>query len=233
MDNHTQVITADEVVAYLQDHPQFFIDRPDALDSLEIVPSPDGTISLARHQVTQLQHKNTKLQQQLASFIESAQQNSALQTQVHQLCLRLIDTQNFEDLLLQLVSELKQEFYADDVALRLFCVPENSLPSLPARENIALLNADSDDMLVFDGILTQQPVCGRPSHDQRLALFNEQADKIQSFVCLPIGRDPCAGIIAIASFDDNRFHANMATDYLCFLGEIVMRLLKRYRADGG
>jgi uncharacterized protein YigA (DUF484 family) len=34
--------------------------------------------------------------------------------------------------------------------------------------------------------------------------------------------------LAIACYDEGRFHANMATDYLAFLGELLMRLLRTH-----
>ena len=49
-----------------------------------------------------------------------------------------------------------------------------------------------------------------------------------SVACLPLGHEPCVGILAIASYDERRFHADMATDYLAFLGEVTMRLLRPY-----
>ena len=77
-----------------------------------------------------------------------------------------------------------------------------------------------------------QPVCGRLSKAQKELLFADKAAQVQSVACIPLGHEPCAGLLAIASFDETYFHADMATDYLSFLGEVTMRLLRPYHDYG-
>ncbi|MBE9533240.1 MAG: DUF484 family protein [Proteobacteria bacterium] len=228
MGNNKKTITVEDVTAYLKDNPDFFIQQPDVIESLELSASPKGTISLAQKQVERLKNKSSQLNEQLSTLIDNARKNSDLQSSVHQLCLRLMDAQNIDELLPMLTTELKQEFNADEVALRLFY--SNEQTALPeTSENIAQLHADDKSLKAFDGLLSkQQPVCGRLSKAQKEVLFNEQAEDVKSVACLPIGHEPCAGLLAIASFDANRFHADMATDYLQFLGEVIMRLLRPY-----
>ncbi len=228
MGNNKQTITAEDVTVYLKDNPEFFIQQPDVMESLVLSEAPEGTISLAQKQVERLQNKNAQIHEQLSALIENARQNSDLESRVHQLCLRLMDAKGLAKLLPSLVTELKQEFNADEVALRLFYTGDK--PDLPdTSENIAQLHADDKSLKVFDNLLSkQQAVCGRLSKAQKKVLFNEGAEKINSVACLPIGHEPCAGLLAIASFDANRFHADMATDYLQFLGEVIMRLLRSY-----
>ncbi len=228
MGNNKKTITVEDVTAYLKDNPDFFIQQPDVIESLELSASPKGTISLAQKQVERLKNKSSQLNEQLSTLIDNARKNSDLQSSVHQLCLRLMDAQNIDELLPMLTTELKQEFNADEVALRLFY--SNEQTALPeTSENIAQLHADDKSLKAFDGLLSkQQPVCGRLSKAQKEVLFNEQAEDVKSVACLPIGHEPCAGLLAIASFDTNRFHADMATDYLQFLGEVIMRLLRPY-----
>jgi len=225
----TQALTVEQVAAYLQETPDFFIQKPEVLESLQLSTAPEGTISLAQRQVERLQNKNSQLHEQLHALIDNARQNTELQSRVHQLCLRLMDAHGLENLLPMLVSELKKEFNADEVALRLFYSGDTE-PALPTLSgNIRQLHADDDSLQKFDGLLAkQQPVCGRLTKAQKEILFAKQADEVQSVACLPLGHEPCAGLLAIASYDANRFHADMATDYLRFLGEVIMRLLRPY-----
>jgi len=224
--NNKQTVTAKEVSTYLNDNPDFFIQQPELMESLVLSEAPEGTISLAQKQVERLKNKSTALQAKLTILIDNARQNSDLQSRVHQLCLRLMDAKNLEELLPSLIAELKQEFNADEVALRLFYTGEE--PELvETSENIVQLHADDESLKAFDNLLNkQQPVCGRLSKAQKDVLFKEQADEIKSVACLPIGHEPCAGILAIASFDANRFHTDLPTDYLQFLGDVIMRLIR-------
>jgi len=224
-----QSLTAQQVKDYLADHPDFFLQEPEVIDSLQLGDSPEGTISLAQRQVERLQQKNHQLQEQLRILIENARNNTALQARIHQLCLRLMDAPSFGTLLPMLMTELKQEFNADEVALRWFYAGDKA-PSLPETdENIVQQHADADDLRIFDKLLSkQEPVCGRLSKAQNELLFPQKSERVQSVACLPLGHEPCAGILAIASYDEERFHADMATDYLSFLGEVTMRLLRPY-----
>lgn len=220
-------LTAEQVAAYLKKHPDFFTEQPEVLDSLQLSMSPEGTISLAQRQLEQSRQKNETLHTQLNSLLFNARKNTELQTRVHQLCLRLMDAKGLDELLPLLMDELKQEFEADEVALRLFYSGDAkiNLPSL--TDNILQHHVDDERFKLFDSLLAkQQPVCGRLTLAQKTVLFAEKAEQVQSVACLPLGHEPCAGLLAIASFDENRFHADMGTDYLSFLGEITMRLLR-------
>jgi len=231
--NSEQLLTAEQVKNYLQQNSDFFINHPEVLDSIQLANAPEGTISLAQRQSERLQSKNQQLHQQLNMLIENARQNTALQSRVHQLCLRLMDAPSFGTLLPMLMKELKHEFKADEVALRWFYAGDVE-PQLPDMgENIVSQHADADSLRIFDKLLSKQkPVCGRLTKAQKELLFANKADKVQSVACLPLGHNPCAGLLAIASYDEDRFHADMATDYLSFLGEVTMRLLRPHHDYG-
>ncbi len=228
MGDDKKLIETEQVIKYLQQNPDFFLREPEIIESLQLADSPEGTISLAQRQVERLRSKSNQLNEQLHALIENARQNTELQARVHSLCLRLMDSSSLEALFPILMSELKQEFTADQVALRLFYgVKELALPE--GKENIAQLHIDDPALDVFDKVLDKhQPICGRLSIAQRKVLFGEQHKDVASAACLPIGHEPCAGFLAIASHDEDRFHSNMATDYLAFLGEVLMRLLRHH-----
>ena len=229
MGDDKQSLTVEQVIQYLNDNADFFTNNPEALESLQLNESPDGTISLAQRQTQRLQIKMQSLHEQLTALIENAHSNTELQDRVHTLCLRLMDASKIDELLSLLVVELKQEFGADEVALRLF-FNDDDVAKLPKIEgNISQLHVDDKSLKVFDKILSkQEPVCGRLTKAQKTVLFGEQAKDVASVACLPLGHEPCAGILAIGSHDANRFHSDMGTVYLSFLGDVLMRLLRQY-----
>lgn len=233
MGNNQQSLTAEQVKQYLAENNDFFLQHPDAIEELVLGDAPLGTISLAQRQNERQAMKNEQLHQQLQALIDNARENEVLQARIHTLCLRLMDAPTLEALLPLMMSELKQEFNADEVAFRWFYAGEKS-PQLPeTTENIIVQHVDTDNLKVFDKILSkQQPVCGRLSKAQRKVLFGEQSELVKSVVCLPLGHEPCAGLLAIASYDEERFHADMGTDYLNFLGEVVMRVIRPYHDYG-
>jgi uncharacterized protein YigA (DUF484 family) len=228
MGDDKQTLTDEQITGYLLEYPDFFVRNPTVLDKIELSLAPEGTISLAHRQTARLNTKNSQLQEQLQVLIDNARQNMQLQARVHDLCMQLMDAHDLKTLLPILFSTLKQRFNADEVALRLFYgESEHVLPV--NEENLSQLHIDDSDLKVFDKVLDKhEPVCGRLSNAQKSMLFPISNDKVASIACLPIGHDPCGGLLAIASYDQDRFHANMATDYLAFLGEVLMRVLRTH-----
>ncbi|GAB4289556.1 MAG: DUF484 family protein [Methylophaga sp.] len=226
MGNAAKKITLTELKAYLKSHPDVFLQHPELLEHLELQSSPEGTISLAQKQQQRLREKNEQLNEQLRALIDNAHSNAELQQRIHALCLRLLDAEDLTSLIQGLMEELQHEFSAQDVALRLF-YGDQAFVLPETKGNVEQLHADDDKLRSFDNLLSKQkPMCGRLTKVQKQFLFNDKADLIQSAACLPLGHEPCAGLLAIGSDDANRFYADMATDYLSFLGEVFMRLLR-------
>jgi hypothetical protein len=222
----TQSLTAEQVAEFLANNSDFLLQHPELIEKLEFEQVPEGTISLSQRQKESLRAKIQQLQEQLHALIDNARANTELQSQVHNLCLSLMDAADLDAMLLSLVDALKREFNADYVSLRLFYNHE-ALALSTAENNISQLHADAPELKEFDHMLSKQkPVCGRLTTAQKTFLFPQQLELVESIACIPLGHDPCAGLLAIASEDANRFHADMGTDYLSFLGDIVMRLLR-------
>jgi len=223
----TTDLTLPQLEEFLTANPDIFIHQPQLLELLQLNSSPEGTISLAQRQMQRVQDKNHQLTEQLHALIDNAHSNAELEKRVHQLCLRLMDTSDLTELFTLIETELKQEFLADHVSLRIFYQGQHKLKLPQLDMNLVQLHADDSQLRAFDTMLNkQQPACGRLTNAQKSVLFADDKDAIQSVACLPLGHEPCAGLIAIGSVDANRFHADMATDYLRFLGEVFMRVLR-------
>lgn len=222
-----QSVTLEMLKDYLAENPDIFVREPALLEQLRLDDSPEGTISLAQKQRAQLQTRNRRLQEQLDALLENAHSNTDLQQRIHHLSLRLMDCTRNDELIESLVTELQAEFRADAVALRVFC-HDDFKPAVPENlDNVSCLHPDDSSLKVFDHMLSRvEPVCGRLTHEQKSLLFPDDTNAIASAACLPLGHAPCAGILAIASHDANRFHADMGTEYLCYLGEVFMRMLR-------
>lgn len=234
MGDATKEISLSELEQYLQSHPDVFLQHPDLLEVVELHSSPEGTISLAQKQQQKLKEKNKQLNEQLHALIDNAHSNAELQHRVHALCLSLLDTTDLAALIDILAKELQHEFAADDVALRLFYAGNKPFDLPETDANLGQLHADDNKLRSFDNLLSKQnPICGRLTKAQKQLLFNHKSDAIQSVACLPLGHEPCAGLLAIGSEDPNRFHADMATDYLSFLGEVFMRMLRHHTHHHG
>jgi hypothetical protein len=224
-----QPLTAADVAEFLAEQPEFFQDNPDVLDGLALNNAPEGTISLAQRQIENLRKKSTQLQEQLNALLDNAHSNSELQARIHSLCLSLMDTHNLTELLVLLVKELKQEFLAEFVSIRLFTTQQHQYSLESIDENIKQLALTDESLKAFDNVISkQQPVCGRLTKAQKELLFADDAQQVNSVACLPLADKTDVGLLAIASTDANRFHSDMGTVYLSFLSDIVVRLLRQH-----
>jgi uncharacterized protein YigA (DUF484 family) len=59
-------------------------------------------------------------------------------------------------------------------------------------------------------------------------LFGSVADDVQSAAIVPIGSPSSMAVLAAGSADPRRFHAEMGTMFLEFIGEVLARLLPRF-----
>lgn len=233
MGDDNSTITSQQIRDYLLNNRHFLVEHPDILEQLDVATAPDGTISLAQRQMARLQEKNAQLQEQMQTLIENARQNMQLQEKVHKLCLSMMAEHHLTRCLETLVATLKAEFNADEVALKLF-YHDKTYTLEPTDHAIEQTNQITQMNALFDRVLGRhQTVCGRFSQAQKESLFPDNPAKAESMACIPIGQTPCKGLLAIASEDHYRFHADMATDYLTFLGDTLSHILSLHPPHNG
>ena len=61
-------------------------------------------------------------------------------------------------------------------------------------------------------------------------MFGKVADELASGALIPLldpTSDECIALLAIGSVDPRRFHAEMGTTFLRYLGAVLARLLRR------
>ena len=120
-------VTADQVSQFLRSHSHFFEQHASLLTEIYL-PSPhgNGAISLAERQQLAQRDKIRVLETMLAQMIESAQQNDATSTKVHDLSVQLISSLSFVDLQQLIAQTLQQDFGVTQSLLRLWVQPSNS-----------------------------------------------------------------------------------------------------------
>jgi uncharacterized protein YigA (DUF484 family) len=127
--------------------------------------------------------------------------------------LQLIAAPDLERIEAVLRESLCEEFDAEGVTLKLFPVGEGAPTSDP------LVTA------FLDFVDREHALCGPLDAERSNALFREVSEKIHSAALIPIRGEARAGVLAIGSSDPERFSAEMGTDHLDRLGELVSRRL--------
>ncbi len=201
----------DIIVDYLWQHPDFFNYHKDLLAIMTI--SQDS-------EVAALHEENQKLQQQLKQLIQIAKENDKLNQRIQRLIVALTAVTGLDEFFQTLYNNLSKEFNNDKVVLRWFELPGPSLANYPE-----FVEYDAEIFALFENFLeSNQPICGQCPTKTMDYLFPNS--EIGSAALIPLGQ--AQGLLAMGSYDPLRYHSDMATDFLQYLGELVSHLLKMW-----
>ena len=211
----------EQIADYLIRHPDFFERHPDALAAIDI-PHPTGdAVSLIERQVRTLREQSGNYRRQLEQLISVARENDALARRLHRLTLALIETQTFDEVLNTLQDELREQFKADAVEMKLF-----------ASEQLDAHAHEPGPALFTDFLKRARPNCGQLEKAQLEYLFGPQAGETGSAALIPLTAPPMAGVLAIGSRDPERFHQGKSVDFLQRLAEVVSAKLQSAASPG-
>lgn len=211
------------VAAFLEEHPDFFVRHPSLATRLRVPHECGEATSLITYQVDRLREDNRKLRQRLEELLQVARDNDRLADQLHRLTLELMDSQDLDGLLQTLKDGLRHQFQSDLVAIALHPlgteIPEQDALNAGGREAFA------------DLLASAEPRLGRLPPEQAESLFGGAADRLGSAAVVPISDNhQVAGLLAVGSFEAERFHPGQGTIFLRQLGQLAGRALRPYHA---
>ena len=215
-----------DMVRYLRDHPAFFEEHQDVLAGMVLTHESGSAVSLIERQVQILREQKEEQKRKLQSLISTAHNNEKLNNNVNTLILALLDADTLDDVLSIIDHRIRADFEADAIVVKLLASGNEIL-----KEHEELTAWQQPALVIGEKVMTaRQPVCGSFNTEQMQALFDD-AD-IQSAGIVPLAKDEnsknCYGIIAIGSYDPQRFRADMGTLFLSLLGQVLTRILKRH-----
>ena len=216
-----EAIAEDAVVAYLAAHPELFEHHPDLVAELRVPHASGHAVSLIERQVAVLRGQLQTERRRLAHLIARAQDFETLSARLHGLSLHLIAAQDLEHVQTVLRESLCRDFNAEAVVLKLFRLESDA--------------ADPDPTVAAftDFLDREHSLCGPLDTERSGVLFGDQSEAIRSAALIPVRTDAHCGVLAIGSSDPERFGADMGTDLLDRLGEIVSQKLRvLHQIDG-
>ena len=224
MNDTVEKIGAHEVAAWLRRHPTFLKQFPDLALTM-VVPRDDGpTASLASYQLEVLRDKNRELSRRLVDLGANAQINERLAVRTHQLTLALMRQTNAADTLRAMAASLEEDFAGDLVRIVSF----DDVPELVEADWLQVIAKDDAKLAPFHDCLQDgEPICGRLQQEKNEVLYGERVNEVSSTALLPL---PGVGLIAVGSYDPNRFYPGMGTLFLRMMGESLVTGLQRFRS---
>jgi uncharacterized protein len=208
-----------DIKDYLKNNPEFFEQNANLLADIHL-PSPhgNGTISLAERQQLAQRDKINALETMFAELVVNAKENDAIANKIHTFNLRLHQAKNF-DALEQLIShDLPEYFDLSDTCLRIWANPLDS-----RNRNNLVFSLVNDEAKAW-AAAQLSPYCGKPPE---IVADDWFIDPAASMALIPLRAEQTIGFLALASDDEKRFFAEMGTDFLSKIGELVSAALSR------
>lgn len=215
-----------QVVEFLESHPEFFARHQSLLQHLRIPHQRGGAISLVERQTEMLREQNREMRSQLHDLLDAARYNDLQFEKTKRLVLSLLEAETLDQLTDAIEEGLCQDFNGDMTRLVLF---DQSAANVGG--NLKTVSMQAAKTEIAELIDNDWALCGNLSERQRQFLFDERADKVLSAAVVPLVKGNSLGLLAIGSFEANYFHSSMGTLFLNYIGEILSRVLARMLAS--
>ncbi|NNJ71955.1 MAG: DUF484 family protein [Enterobacterales bacterium] len=203
-------LNQEQVLSFLKENPDWLDSQTEILETLS-PKSESGTISLAGRQLDNLRTENRQLKSDIQSYLANARENEQLLNTTFDFCLEL--------LLCATPEELRS--YMQERCQTLFQLPEMRLyiKSGDAQnwqtERRALHDALGDNMP------STEIVTGRLVSSAKQYLFGE-AENVASVALIPLGDDCAAGLLVLASHDEQHFDPQKGDLFLQLIAKSLL-----------
>ena len=245
----TKQISEDDVVAFLERHPDFFLHRDRLLLKLQLPHGKKGTVSLIQKQLTLLREKHQNANKKLTTLVSLAERNEEILNKCRALILNLIAADNPEDFLATMAESFTRDFQCQAYSLIIFddAAPPTDLPETPLSDFVTRVPTETAEQQAASLLKAGTPVLGPLRPAERDFLFRKQGKQINSVVVLPVftasGREEGVGLhaanngaktrrqialLAIGSEDSSYFNADMDTHFLGLVADTLGRLIPKH-----
>lgn len=218
-------LTAEDVCAYLREHPDFLVQHAELVDHLT-PPSHDrgrGVVDLQAFMVDRLRGDIRTLKEQQRELITTTRANLNSQNRIHAAVLFLLDAQNFEQLIQTIATDLAVLLDLDVACL---AVESNGL-DIPHvhRTGVRVVEPGRiDEWLGTRDVVLAADTPGDPE------LFGPGAGLVrsQALIRLQVSSETPEGLLAFGSREPDMFHQGQGTELVCFLARVVERCIRSW-----
>jgi uncharacterized protein YigA (DUF484 family) len=220
----SESLEATAIAAYLEAHPDFFVEHEELLPALRIPHRRGDTVSLVERQMTILRDRNIELRHRLSHLMDVARDNDRLFDKTRRLILALMDANTLEDVVMCVEDSLRQDFQVPFVSLIL--LGDNPMP-------VGRWVTHAEAQVAIGGLLQEEKsVSGTlREHELDFLFGEEQRKQIGSTAVVAISHQGIHGILAIASRDPQHYKSSVGTLFLSYIAEVMGRVLPRFNSS--
>lgn len=215
--------TAEQVVKYLSEHPEFFSQHTLLLEELTLPHESGNAISLVERQVSVLRERNMDMRHRLSKLLDNARDNDRLFEKTKRLVLKLLEAQSTDECLSSLTESFQHHFNIHYTSIILF---DNS----PTRTSQAarVVSIEQAQKHIAALLKSNKAQCGTFSTGENIFLFPEFGDSVGSAALTPLVKGNTFGVLAIGNRDPSYYRSSMGTLFLSYIGEVLSRVLPKF-----
>lgn len=206
-------LTADVVAAYLQDHSDFFVSRPELVDRLNFPHPEQGTVSLVHIQLNRQRQRIEALEEEITGLLSLAANNDRTFYEFMDLQEQILRCRDFQ----QVIHAIEQKANALGLVAHVRMLDRGQ-----ANDPLSL---ESYQRFATNHLNGKAAYLGRLRKADREALFGDlPVPEMGSYVILPLAKSQPLGLLAFASTDGGHFQPDMDTLFLRHLSLVVAHL---------
>jgi hypothetical protein len=216
-----QSLEAAQIAAYLEAHPDFFVEHEELLPALRIPHRRGDTVSLVERQMKILRERNIEMRHRLSQLMDVARDNDRLFEKTRRLILALMDAASLDDLVMAVEDSLRQDFQVPFVSLVLF--GDNAMP-------VGRWVSHAEAQQAIGGLLSEgKSISGSlREHELDFLFGEEQRKQIGSTAVVAISYQGMHGVLAVASRDPQHYKSSVGTLFLSYIAEVMGRVVPRF-----
>lgn len=218
-DQSAPALSAEDVIAWLRDNPDFLERHPDACDLLappRTHGKKTGIADFQHYMVQRLRRDREDIMEEAREIVETSRANMSIQSRVQTAVLMLLNAHNFEDFIHCIVMDLVSLLDVDIVSLVVEAqgtsIPEINLPGVRA------VTAGTINLLMKESrILLESNIRGIEE------IYGGGAGlvKSQALLRLNIAQGVPPALLAFGSRDPGLFQPGQGTEQTLFLGSVI------------
>jgi hypothetical protein len=212
----------EQVVAYLQNHPNFLLDHPEMVSKLA-PPSrfnAGPVVDLQQHVIGRMREEMDHLRGCAEHLITTSRSNMSTQTRTHEAALAILGAVDMAGLA-RVVAEDLPSLLDVDIATIGFEEGEETIPAIPGIQTFpaGLL----EQTLGAGDVMLRSSTTGDPT------IFGNGAGSVSS--CALVRLSPLGlpgGLMALGSRNERGFHGGQGTELLGFLARVIEDCVQRW-----
>lgn len=219
-------ISANDIIAWLRDNPNFLQHYPEACDLLSPPrqhKSGKGVVDFQQYMVERLRQDREVIIEEAREIVETSRANMSNQTRIHNAVLMLLDARTFEDFVNTVVMDIASLLDIDIVSL-IVEAQGDTIPHINLQ-GVRAVSAGTINLLMQDKKIVLE-TGGKGLDD----LYGGGASLVKSqlLLRLNIAEGAPFALLAFGSRDPEMFQPGQGTELSLFLGHVIERCFRTW-----